>query len=188
MTNRAEKVARELAVSRDLHKTEVAFIKAHPIHTQEVGEQKAKEFIANLTALTEHIEKNWNRPSNESDPFPVPDRVNDPAHEVEVFFTPEQRAEVAALHARMEHVDLLSKAQSYDELLDTLEKIGLCPDDVSTNGGLWSQLSPSRICNSQPNGSKTLTSTSRHLMTMSDRDRRPQRRCRDESRNSTMSR
>ena len=56
MASRAERFARELEVSRELHQTDVAFIRANPIHTPEVGAQKAKEFIAYLTALTEWIE------------------------------------------------------------------------------------------------------------------------------------
>ena len=126
MASRAEKFARELAVSRELHKTDVAFIKANPIHTPEVGAQKAKEFIAHLSALTKHIEADFNGTAI-AEPIPW----DAPAHyEVEAFFTAEQRAEVAALHARMEQVDLRSKAQSYDELVETLAQIGLCPDDL----------------------------------------------------------
>jgi hypothetical protein len=137
MVNRAdrERFARQLQEGREYHKTEVAFIKANPIHTQEVGEQKAKEFIAHLTALTEWIEKNWDRPGGDADPSP--NRGSDtPAHyEVEAFFTLEQRAVVAALHARAKHVDNASKAKSYDELLETLARCGLCPDSLPNEDG-----------------------------------------------------
>jgi hypothetical protein len=135
--NRAarEQFGRELQESRDYHQTEVAFIRANPIHTPEVGAHKAKQFIAHLTELTEWIEKNWDRPGGESDPSPSQDD-DAPAHyEVEVFFTPEQRAEVAALHARIERVELVSKAQSYDQLLQTLEQCGLCPDAMLGDDG-----------------------------------------------------
>ena len=50
-----------------------------------------------------------------------------------MFFTVEQRAEVAALHARTEHVEMADKAKSYDELVETLWGAGLCPDDLDGN-------------------------------------------------------
>jgi hypothetical protein len=130
MTSEAEKFARELQQSRELHKEEVAFIRANPIFTPEIGAQKAKEFIANLIALTERMEgKEVDRPLRMGE-------EDTPAHyEVEVFFTPEQRAEVAALHARMELVDLRDKAQRLDEQNAMLERLGLRPDTLIYDDG-----------------------------------------------------
>jgi hypothetical protein len=129
-----EEFARQFQEGREYHKTEVAFIRANPVFTPEVGAQKAKAFIAHLTALTEHIEKNWNR-AKEVDPLPPRDE-DAPAHyEVEVFFTPEQRAEVAALYARGENVMNAGKAEQYDDLMELLAECGLGTDTLVYEDG-----------------------------------------------------
>lgn len=132
MTNKKsqrEQFIRELQESREHHAIEVAFIRANPIHTPEVGAQKAKEFIIHLTALTEWIEAlDWEAPSGSAPRAPAQDETTPAHYEVEVFFTPEQRAEVAALHARIDLVELRRKAKAYDELQESLWRIGLSED------------------------------------------------------------
>ena len=124
--NKRERFARELETSRELHKIDVAFIRAgNPVFTPEVGARKAIEFIANLTVIAEHMEGDETKTI----------RHDGPAHyEVEAFFTDAQRAEVKALHDRGELVEMKFKASEYDKLDKLLWDIGLCPDQLLTEG------------------------------------------------------
>ena len=126
-----ERMAREMADAREERALEVAFCKEHPPHSPEVGAQLAAEFVTAITMMTDRMEADFRglpKPTGK-----IPDHA--PHWELVSYFTPEQKAALAAAYARVDKIELEQKAQNYDELLEALEKIGLCPDMVLNDDG-----------------------------------------------------
>jgi hypothetical protein len=132
-----ERIARELEEACEYHKTEVAFLMANPPHDPVMGQRLVQRFLVMLAENIEWMEKNYFLPGNECAPHPHRGMMEDlpPYYEIQSYFTPEQTAELAAINARADHLELVSKAKNYDELLDTLERCGLCPDKMPNEDG-----------------------------------------------------
>ena len=131
MISRAE-MARQMAMARELNRLDIEFVKAHP-HDRATGERMAKKYLEQATNVAEWMDKNWNK-SGKTDPMPEWDG-DAIIFEVEPFFTEEQKIQYDAICARQQHVEIIGKAQMYDDIIGALERAGLVPDMALNESG-----------------------------------------------------
>jgi hypothetical protein len=126
-----EKISREWQDAVEERKLEVAFHAAHPQHSPEMGKPLATQFVAAILEITEQMAADFKGEKRANKK--LPDHA--PYWEIKSYLTKEQEAVLEEAYARVGRLELEQKAKSYDELLETLEEAGLCPDTLIAADG-----------------------------------------------------
>jgi hypothetical protein len=129
LRSQREQWQRDLEAAREERKFEASLFQKHP-HDQATGEALAKKFVDATRAMADWVEVYRHMKPSHPDYREAPKVVRPDEHEVEMFFTAEQRTELEAIYDRFARFDQIDRAKAYSELLDTLERCGLAVDTL----------------------------------------------------------